>query len=567
MATVTLPQTTVSASPSTVDLAQFKALEQKVDTLVNQLHQLTPPLAQSKNSIKKAQKFGHHLHRVPSFHQPITPESLPGTPDIDIPGSDSVTLAQDDSVAVTDRASAQTALQILDIIQRYGKNIASKDAPWPGKAKFLPIVENYVVRKEAVQMVLPAFPFKSPNRKDKTLGSLPDLGEELALTHLNGLCESISEIYEHGANVVITSDGLVYNDLMGISDAEVWDYSTAVRQIIVDKELSHIKTLRIVDLLGHSDTEKLNREEYLIHAGCYRRELVAKFGPVNFDPRQAVVHDDDTCMTYRGYIKFLTKDLMYSQLAADTSASKKRYKDAIESLAYQMITRGKVFAAAIENKCRDYVRLSIHPSTGKTKLSVPLIPPPKGASLHSPWHASIAVGVDGSFRTVHAEEVRETHDLVYENGRPYYFREKSPLYDFGETKVEFEHLYPCGLVVKPAAGTVGQPSFRDVDMKKLRALAEVQSPVVLRGFANTTERELFISRAHELGEVQKWTFGELQEVKDGGRRDKLGNNVTSNEAMPMHYDGMFKFVTKKDENGNDMKDADGKEIKYQKPPK
>jgi len=37
--------------------------------------------------------------------------------------------------------------------------------------------------------------------------------------------------------------------------------------------------------------------------------------------------------------------------------------------------------------------------------------------------------------------------------------------------------------------------------------------------------------------------------------------------MPMHYDGMFKFVTQKDENGNDMKDEQGKEIKVQKPPK
>ena len=137
---------------------------------------------------------------------------------------------------------------------------------------------------------------------------------------------------------------------MGISDAEVWDYSTAVREIIHSRELKHIKTLRIVDLLGHSDTQKLDREEYLIHAGCYRRELVAKFGPVNFDAREAVVNDDDTCMTYRGYIKFLTKDLMYSELATETQSQqnpKKRYKDAIESLAYQMIHRGKVSISTI----------------------------------------------------------------------------------------------------------------------------------------------------------------------------------------------------------------------------
>ena len=205
---MTLPQTTMSASSETVDKASFKALEQRVDALVTQLQQLSPPLGGSRRPIQKSQKF--NLPRVPSFQNLMTPESLPGTPDLDVSGSPALQ-AQDSTVAVTDRPAAKLAHQILDIIQRYGKNIATKEAPWPGKAKFLPLVEAYVVKDQPVQMVLPAFPFKSPNRKDKTLGSLPDLGEELALMHLNGLCASISEIYSHGANVVITSDGLVYN--------------------------------------------------------------------------------------------------------------------------------------------------------------------------------------------------------------------------------------------------------------------------------------------------------------------------------------------------------------------
>lgn len=185
----------------------------------------------------------------------------------------------------------------------------------------------------------------------------------------------------------------------------------------------------------------------------------------------------------------------------------------------------------------------------------------------TPWHSSVAVGIDGSFKTVHAEDVRETHDLVFRNGRPYCFREKSDLYDFGKIEVEFEHLYPCGLIIRPAGGSGIQPSLRDVHMQKVRKLAELQSPVVLRGFAETTERELFISKAYELGEVLPWTFGILQEVKDSGRTDKLGNNVVSNEAMPMHFDGMFKFVAQKDENGDPIRDEQGKEVKVQKPPK
>ncbi len=132
---------------------------------------------------------------------------------------------------------------------------------------------------------------------------------------------------------------------MGISDAEVWDYSTAIRDVIKAKELHHVKALRIVDLLDHPNTENLTRDEYLDHAGCYRRELIAKYSPVDFDAREAIKKETDICMTYRGYIKFLTKDLKYSRVAEETQSQenpKKRYKEAIENLALKMIVRGKV---------------------------------------------------------------------------------------------------------------------------------------------------------------------------------------------------------------------------------
>lgn len=122
---------------------------------------------------------------------------------------------------IFEKPSTKLALRILDIIQGYGQNVSPSDVPWAGKTKFLPIVEEHVIRNESIPMVLPAFPFKSPNRKDKVIGSLPDLGEELGLMHLNGLCESIAEIYEPGANVTITSDGLVYNGTLELKKHQI----------------------------------------------------------------------------------------------------------------------------------------------------------------------------------------------------------------------------------------------------------------------------------------------------------------------------------------------------------
>ena len=134
-------------------------------------------------------------------------------------------------------------------------------------------------------------------------------------------------------------------DILGISDTDVWDYSTAIRDIIKAKQLRYISTLRIVDLLSHARTAELTKEEYLAHAGCYRRELIAKYAPKDLDLRGAIRSEVDTCMTYTGYVKFLLKDLRHSALAKDALGQKisgEKYKVAVKKIALAMIERGKV---------------------------------------------------------------------------------------------------------------------------------------------------------------------------------------------------------------------------------
>ena len=103
------------------------------------------------------------------------------------------------------------AVHILDILERYGHNTTSSKQTWLGKLDFLPAIQKYVDTGTPVRMILPAFPFKSPNKVEKVMGALPDLGEELALAHLNGLCTTITELYQPGAEITILSDGLVYS--------------------------------------------------------------------------------------------------------------------------------------------------------------------------------------------------------------------------------------------------------------------------------------------------------------------------------------------------------------------
>jgi hypothetical protein len=103
-----------------------------------------------------------------------------------------------------------TAVLILSIIESCGVHSERDAGTWDAFSKFLPIVAKQVGRNERVRTLLPGFPFKSPNTKDLVIGTLPDLGEELALAHLNG-CENIATIYEKGTEVEICSDGVVYS--------------------------------------------------------------------------------------------------------------------------------------------------------------------------------------------------------------------------------------------------------------------------------------------------------------------------------------------------------------------
>jgi len=234
MATAQIPQSVVSFDPNsgTIDNKEPIATELPVDDFAQQVSELLPPkvnnvgsdpvlrsssqengvLGTADMSAPSLSASDNDTPATPQASPPTTPEqSLPSTPEAYLP-SISATLNLDTDITLSERSSQKLALQILNVIQRYGhKNGSGSDVAWAGKQVFLPLVEEAVEKGAPIKMVLPAFPCKSTNKVEKVIGTLPDLGEELALTHLNGLCESITDIYEHGAEVVITSDGLVYN--------------------------------------------------------------------------------------------------------------------------------------------------------------------------------------------------------------------------------------------------------------------------------------------------------------------------------------------------------------------
>lgn len=101
----------------------------------------------------------------------------------------------------------------------------------------------------------------------------------------------------------------------------------------------------------------------------------------------------------------------------------------------------------------------------------------------TPWHCSIAAVATGEFRTVHAVSVRPHYDVVSKNGRPYYFRDRSQMWDW--EGVDFEFFYPRGIkvIAKPVAEGESPIKLGPAEYKRLVTIGKGFSPVITSGFA------------------------------------------------------------------------------------
>lgn len=115
--------------------------------------------------------------------------------------------------SVTISAAETQVAKILDVISAYRHRSSSVTDRF---AEFIPELQKQLsdtaFKKEPVRFILPAFPFKAPAEDNirKALGLFPDKAEEIALQTLDGFADSIAEIYEGGATVVLVSDASVY---------------------------------------------------------------------------------------------------------------------------------------------------------------------------------------------------------------------------------------------------------------------------------------------------------------------------------------------------------------------
>jgi len=376
------------------------------------------------------------------------------------------------------------------LVQRIAETIGSYRISGPEdhyedvfKTNLLETLRSFVSRQEPINMVVPAYPFKSPNREAKVLGPDPDVGERMSLQHLNSIGARIQQIYPPGGHVTIVSDGCCYNDLLGVSDEEVYRYAEGLHRITKKLGLRHIKFSDLFDLMG-SGSSPASEEEYTRRIGDLKNQLFTSYLPPNYDFDDDIKKDHNALLTYRGYIKFLSSDL--ETLFKEKKMSKSAARKHSSKVARGMIERGKAFAALVAANSSLHVRLSIHASDNRGKLSVALLPHKRYSSFPvTPWHNTPYLDAESTSLSLNRKPTSGdvTYKLCEDELGLKFLCADLPMYRVIEMQEgstpqpQLSPLYPFGLRIQVPNRT----PITNFNFENVAELAKVNSPIIFSG--------------------------------------------------------------------------------------
>ena len=274
-------------------------------------------------------------------------------------------------------------------------------------------VKAAILNLQPVTFVLPAFPGKSPNLA-KVLGPLPDMGEQQGLQFLDDLCRRIRRHYRPGARIILCSDGRVFSDVVGMSEADITAYQ---------QELD-----RMIDELGLDNISVFNLDEFCVghEFDQIRKDLMNEYGQSLEMLREKVLRggsgsvsrdDQDAHRLYCGITRFLFEDAMHPGQSRSRTAVQKECR----LRAYDVILRSNAWSELIAERFPAAVRLSIHPQTcGSKKLGIQLL---GDSSWMTPWHG-VAVDTGHQFVLMKRWEAEKLGSILVKNsvGRASHFQ-------------------------------------------------------------------------------------------------------------------------------------------------
>jgi len=281
-----------------------------------------------------------------------------------------------------------------------------------GREKFEAGVREFMESGKPIAMLLPAFPFKSPNPK-KTIAGHFDMAEKLALEKIHNFCESVKRFYPPGVAFVLVSDGRVYNSQFEISLESVLSFQQAV------KENCNSEYITIVGL-----------EDFFPRTSVAdkRDVLLRLFGQTIEFVKERIKNDPDFNRVYCGFKHFMMEELHFPH-----KTTWKIKRDKSSEHAKEMMRSNDVYGRLLECLFPHHIRLSIHPHSNVSKVGIQMTPIVPGADFQwgTPWHNCALLRKNGEWQLIRKNMAMSRGYKLIENGSlPYYL----------ETELEHETL-------------------------------------------------------------------------------------------------------------------------------
>ena len=298
------------------------------------------------------------------------------------------------------------ARRITKLVLLHRKTLGSDCAAAPCEqclALHLPKLHYFISQGLPVHFILPAFPAKSPNLT-KVLGTLPDLGEEIALNFLQSLCDDIRQVYAPGARISICADGRVFADLVRVSDEDVSAYNDALRAQLV--------------MLGTRNLDIVNLEDLLVTESfdVARAWISAAFAEPLAELQARVRDTDHHRAMFNGIHRFVSEDGM----ALEPEKSRSRVKEESKAVAYEVIRRSNAWTRLLAQEFPHALRLSIHPQHPHSdKIGLRLTRAVD--DWLTPWHGVVLLR-DNDYVLMKRQQAQALNaELMEVDGRPSHF--------------------------------------------------------------------------------------------------------------------------------------------------
>ncbi len=278
------------------------------------------------------------------------------------------------------------AKQIFEILSAYSNNQGQVE-----NFSLVPLYENIhdkILAGSRLVFLLPAFPAKSPS-PDKTIGPLPDLGEVLALSELNSICEKITALYPVGAEVVICSDGRVFSEVVSVSDENITKYSEGIKSIIDEFKLTHLSTFALDDLYPNLSNDEL------------RQTLMKNYAKTEAEIRLYVKNDSNWRNLFNGIHRFMMED----QAVLHPEKTRSQLQKETKKLTYELVRRSDAWGELLSAHFKGDLRLSIHPyPLYHNKFGIKMVQ--SSNKWATPWH-NVTVKSGESYQLMHFSEAQK----------------------------------------------------------------------------------------------------------------------------------------------------------------